>query len=159
MNEGMELNPSVWKSSLPKQELITRLNNKFKKCKGGIFPLNGSLMKTCPEIFKVFQQELKFPSYFGNNTSAFFECMTDMSWKILDSYFVIIDHAEELLSNEKQEIGWFLKMCLEISTEWSKPIDLGESWDRPAKPFAFIFLFSDEAAINSDEFNSITLFT
>ena len=25
MNEGMELNPSVWKSSLPKQELITRL--------------------------------------------------------------------------------------------------------------------------------------
>lgn len=155
----MELNPSVWKSILPKQEIINHLNIKFKNCKGGIFFLNGGLMRTCSEVFKGFQQELKFPSYFGNNTTAFFECMTDMSWKILDSYFVIIDHAEELLSNEKQEIGWFLNMCLEISTEWSKPIDLGESWDRPGKIFAFIFLFSDEAAMNSDEFKSISLFT
>lgn len=144
----------IWKSKCNKDKALKLINSKFD-CKKTFFYVDSECMKTVSDLFECFSKSMDFPDYYGHNTGAFMECVTDMSWLISDSYFVIIESAEKLLSNEPYEIEWFLKKCSDISEEWSKPIQLGEAWDRPGKPFGFLFLFSDNSFANNVSFKNI----
>jgi hypothetical protein len=70
-------------------------------------------------------------------------------------FLVLIEHSENLLRDRAEDVGWFLDLCQKVSDEWSQPIALGEPWDRPAKPFVFIFLFSEEKKASEGPFASL----
>ena len=144
-----------WRSTLPVATIIDHLQSSFPKGTAGVFVLNANRMTDYTGLFETFQNALEFPAYFGHNTNAFLECITDMDWLIRDSYFILFEHSENLLINRPEDVGWFLDMCQKVSDEWSQPIALGESWDRPAKPFVFIFLFSKEKQASDEAFASL----
>ena len=148
---------AIWRSTLPIATLLDHLETTFPKESTGVFVLNGNRMAHHAGLFETFQKELKFPDYFGHNTNAFLECITDMDWLVRDSYWVVIEHPENLLKDLPEDLGWFLDICQKVSSEWSQPIALGESWDRPAKPFVFIFLFSEEKKAPEGPFASLPL--
>jgi hypothetical protein len=92
-------------------------------------------------MYDEFAAALQFPYYFGNNANAFDECLADMSWLRGSIYVLTILDSAELLGGEPSELQPFLDAFERISVEWSKPIEKGESWDRPAVPFHFVFHF------------------
>jgi RNAse (barnase) inhibitor barstar len=49
--------------------------------------LNANRMTDYPGLFQTFQNSLEFPDYFGHNTNAFLECITDMDWLIRDFFW------------------------------------------------------------------------
>jgi RNAse (barnase) inhibitor barstar len=148
---------NLWRSTLPKETMIAGLKTRFPEKKTAIYVLDGNRMTDHLGLFITFQKELKFPDYFGHNTDAFFECITDMDWLDFDCCFVVIEHSESILKDHLEDIAWFLDLCQEASKEWAKPIALGECWDRPAKPFAFIFLFKDEKKANEEAFKNLPI--
>ncbi len=67
-------------------------------------------MHTVGAVFEEFSTALEFPDYFGNNKDAFDECMRELDELVgeADGYAVVIRHAAELLSDEPDELEWFV---------------------------------------------------
>jgi len=61
-------------------------------------------------------------------------------------YLVLVLEAECLLVYElPEQLRLFLEAFRSICGEWATPVARGEYWDRPAKPFHFVFQSSEDA--------------
>ena len=123
--------PSNLEGSLDDLKLQTNIAVRF---------LDAQSMATIKDMFAIFSIAFAFPDYFGNNSAAFNECMTDLSWLPAQGYTVLITDSENLLASEPLELSWLIESLRKICEAWSIPIADGEPWDRPAKPFHFILL-------------------
>ena len=132
--------PWILRSSAEPSGLVASFNNVKIPGNLAVRLLDGSLMANINELFAVFAEAFDFPDYFGNNSSAFSECMTDLSWLPASGYVAVISNSEELLKREPSEVSWLIESLRRISEAWSVPITVGESWDRPARPFHFILM-------------------
>ncbi|RCS43248.1 hypothetical protein DTL42_19015 [Bremerella cremea] len=108
--------------------------------------LDARMMKTVNGVFKEFATALQFPEYFGFNSAAFDECLTDLSWLNASGIYIGVVAAEELLRDESDEIGWLLQLLEGACKEWSEPIDEGGPWDRAAVPFHVVFHMANESS-------------
>jgi hypothetical protein len=86
--------------------------------------------------FSEIKRAFSFPDYFGNNLNAVRDCLTDDNIMRGDAFIVVISDAELLL----QHIGYdsmngLLDAFVFAGNEWARPVNVGEPWDRPAKPF------------------------
>ena len=112
-----------------------------------ICSLQGSKMTAVPAMFEEFARGLEFPTYFGHNSAAFNDCLTDLSWLEASGFCVVVIGANELLHDEKHEVGWLLGLLSDACEEWSQPVEEGEAWDRSAIPFHVLF---HAAAVSSE---------
>jgi hypothetical protein len=101
--------------------------------------LRGKKMRTAQGLYDEFVAALQFPHYFGYNGGAFDECLADLSWLPATTYVLNIFDSVDLLAEEPMQLPLFLDAFERICIEWSNPIAIGESWDRPGVPFHFIF--------------------
>ena len=93
-------------------------------------------MRTKGELLAEFGRALEFPDYFGQNWDALQECLTDLSWLPGDIYVVLIERANWLLEGGiADELRKFANSMNHAGAAWASPVERGESWDRPAKPF------------------------
>ncbi len=85
------------------------------------------------EIYKKFHA----PDYAGKNFNALRDILTDLSWLINRSrYIVFFQNAEEILIKEQENaLQGFLEILEAVGSKWSQPVKKGEAWDRPAMPF------------------------
>ena len=82
-----------------------------------------------------------FPNYYGQNSAALEECLSDLSWLSSSGYVLVIINSAKLLAKEPpSELTWLMTLLEEVCEEWSHPVSLGEEWDRPAIPFHVVFL-------------------
>ena len=106
-----------------------------------VIRLDGTRMATMDTMFDEFQLKGGFPSYFGRNNNALIDCLSDMQWMPADGYIWIIGDSDSLLVSESD---WYLSglvECLEFAgEEWSRPVELGEWWDRNPVPFHAVFV-------------------
>lgn len=103
--------------------------------------LRGRKMRTVQCLYDEFAAALQFPDYFGENWAAFEECLSDLAWLPGSAYELIVTDADDLLSNEPMaEFAVFCRLIERVGAEWSKPVELGEAWDRPGRPFHLILL-------------------
>ena len=101
--------------------------------------LNGARMKTVDALFSEFSRAFEFPDYFGNNWNALDECICDLEWLPSLGYCVVIEDTAELLRDDSPtEVETLLRLLQRASLEWGVPVEQGEVWDRPAKPFCVI---------------------
>ncbi len=108
--------------------------------------LDGSIMGDVDGLLQEFGVALRFPDYYGSNSAALQECMTDLEWLPADGYLLFLTDAGHLLKHEPQEMPWLIGLLSEVCEEWSHPVALGESWDRPAKPFHVVFQYRSNDA-------------
>lgn len=102
-------------------------------------------MTTTYDVFREFQAALQFPYYFGAGWNGFDECIRDLDWISAAGYIILILDSADLLANEEESQLDRLLLALEwAAVEWSKPIALGEAWDRPAVPFHVLFHYLPE---------------
>jgi hypothetical protein len=99
------------------------------------------MLRSLGDVFDRFQDIYEFPEYYGHNSAAFEECMADLSWIPAKGYVLVICHASSLLSSELEELTWLTNVFQDLCSEWSRPVELGVPWDRPATPFHVVFQY------------------
>lgn len=108
--------------------------------------LRGRKMQTLSGLFDEFAAALQFPDYFGENWPAFNDVIADLGWMPRTYYELVITDADRVLSNEPDvEFAVFLNSLNRAGETWSKPIKLGEPWDRTAVPFHSVLVAESEA--------------
>jgi RNAse (barnase) inhibitor barstar len=61
---------------------------------------------------------LGFPAWFGQNWDAFFDCLTDLSWRPALGYVLILEHAGELRAIEPEVFDTALAILGDAATVW-----------------------------------------
>jgi len=61
---------------------------------------------------------LGFPAWFGHNWDAFFDCLTDLSWRPALGYVLILEHATELKATEPEVFDTALAILGDAATVW-----------------------------------------
>ena len=61
---------------------------------------------------------LGFPAWFGHNWDAFFDCLTDLSWRPALGYVLILEHAAELQATEPGVFDTSLAILGDAAAVW-----------------------------------------
>ncbi|MFW0794184.1 barstar family protein [Gordonia sp. CPCC 205515] len=73
--------------------------------------IDAGTMPTVTTLLDGFARAWDFPSHFGRNKDAFDDCMRDLDSDVHGAaaagYLTVISHAELLLADEPDELGWF----------------------------------------------------
>ena len=102
--------------------------------------LDGQNMTTLDGVFDEFGKIMGVPDYYGRNSAALEECLNDLSWLSAPGYLLVVANPSLLLGKEPpSELSWLLTLLKRVCQEWSRPVCLGEEWDRPAIPFHVVF--------------------
>ena len=69
------------------------------------------------ELFSAYSTNLKFPSYFGFNWDALFDCLKDLDW--IEQKTIIIYHLQLPQLNEK-DLKIYLEILRDVVGHWKK---------------------------------------
>lgn len=133
--------PWLIRNSQAVDGMLNSIVKSANECAARVCILDGSKMKDLHGMFIEFGRCFEFPEYYGCNSAAWNECLLDLSWFPGSSYIAIVTSAEQLLSEDPQEMNWLMGKLHSICDEWSRPVAVGEPWDRTAVAFHFIFHF------------------
>ena len=61
---------------------------------------------------------LGFPAWFGHNWDAFFDCLTDLSWRPALGYVLILEHAIELQATEPEVFDTAFAILGDAAAVW-----------------------------------------
>ncbi|WP_411109488.1 barstar family protein [Streptomyces sp. c-19] len=81
--------------------------------------LDGREMPDEVSTFQQFQEALKFPAYFGWNWNAFRDCLRDLQWLTSDHHVLIIESAEQVLSEDDAAHRQLLASLWRSGRGWS----------------------------------------
>lgn len=147
-------NHDVRAASAPKGKLLTLAPTK----KGGsaaivdwrreglfVRTLRGRKMRTVQSLFDETAAALQFPSYFGENWSAFNECLSEMDdMQEFSGIVLSVEDPHEVLADEPEaELATLIRLFEHSAQTYAVEIDLGEVWDRPALPFHVVLRTED----------------
>jgi RNAse (barnase) inhibitor barstar len=114
--------------------LIDRLQEQIGE--ENLFILNGLNMKTYNDLYDEFANVLKFPDYFGRNLNALDECINDLEWLNNNIIIIVVANSNFVLCEENDAgCETIIEIFENAGSEWSKPVESGEQWDRDALPF------------------------
>jgi len=105
--------------------------------------LRGDRMRTVDGVFDEFSAAMQFPWYFGQNWGAFDECLGDLEWIEFSALVIVIFDADQVLVEDPLDMSAFLRGVVGAYEQFAQPIDRGEWWDRPAKPFHVVLQMSE----------------
>ncbi len=97
----------------------------------------GTIQEFLVEIGSVFN----FPTYYGNNMNAFWECINDLNWINEKNYILDIKNTNLFLNQESVDTkNNLLRDILQISIEWMNvPNFEGEDQFRKKSEFKVLF--------------------
>jgi len=101
--------------------------------------LRGRKMSTGKAAFDEMSAALQFPYYFGENWNAVIDCLRDLAWMPAPGYVFVVTAANWLFKADPASWESLVAAIEYGGKHWSTPIERGEWWDRPAKPFHFVF--------------------
>jgi hypothetical protein len=107
--------------------------------------VRGKKCRGTRSLFHEFSAVFQFPCYFGENWSAFDECINDLEWLPSDSYGLFIGHADKIMTSVTEYIlnfgidnfQHFLKMMLNTVQEWTQGRNY-DSFPVPPTPFHIV---------------------
>ncbi|WP_281176450.1 barstar family protein [Microbacterium trichothecenolyticum] len=107
--------------------------------------VRGRKMRRITDVFDEFAAAMQFPLYFGENKDAFDECIAELDWlRQAVGCVVVITEPDEVLSDARAELAWLVNSLRAAAEDWSRPVDVGEAWDRPAQPFYVVLAGNHE---------------
>ena len=61
---------------------------------------------------------LDFPAWFGGNWDAFFDCLTDLSWRPAAGYVLILEHTDDLRRDAPESLDTALAILADTAEAW-----------------------------------------
>lgn len=115
--------------------------------------VRGHKMRNLQGLFDEFAAALQFPLYFGENTDAFDECISDLEGLGPGSGFVvtIVEPAELLADVDAGGFEWLVRSLGSATETWGLPVQDGEWWDRPALPFHVVLAGSRDSLTSAEQ--------
>ena len=144
--------PTIWVWSGAEERPSGSALHGWREARLTVRALRGHKMLTEPQLFDEFAAALQFPSYFGENWNALDDCLTDMAWLPPEAgYVLVISEPQRVLEGSPDALAVLIRCLASAFAEWSKPISLGEWWDRPSVPFHTVLATrpDDEAEVRS----------
>ncbi len=136
--------PWLLRAAADTHTIERRLSTSTGSAKTLLRTADGERMRTVVGVLKEIGVALSFPEYYGQNSAAFYECATDLDWLPADGYVFVITNCEHLLKDEPEEFPWLTDILSQVCEAWSEPVNAGEAWDRPAKPFHVVFQYKSD---------------
>ncbi|WP_446465733.1 barstar family protein [Streptomyces sp. BRA346] len=81
--------------------------------------MNGTHMGTLDGVFQSFYDAFRLPDYFGWNLPALNDCLRDLRWISADQYVLLIEEAQDVLSEEREDLAEFLSILARAGEKWS----------------------------------------
>ena len=102
--------------------------------------IRGARCRTKAGLLGELAQALQFPEYFGHNWDALTDCVTDLSWLPAPAYSLVVDDADLLLADDRQDFTTFIAIMQGAGHMWgiARP-------DAPAIPFHLVLAFTDHS--------------
>jgi hypothetical protein len=102
--------------------------------------LRGALMTNYNAMCSEISAALQFPYYFGFNSAAIVDCLSDLAWMPATSYSLVIYDSMRLFSEESVwEFRGFLSDILEISRRWREGLSGPTVTGQAATRFSLLF--------------------
>ena len=61
---------------------------------------------------------MKFPSHFGNNWDAFYDCLTDMDGVDAEGYVIYFDHTDAFASHHESQLETVVELFQDAVDFW-----------------------------------------
>jgi RNAse (barnase) inhibitor barstar len=106
--------------------------------------LEGRSLRNVDTLFAEFAREFQFPQYFGENWPAFADCMTDLTWLPAPAYLVVIDDAEQVLSEDSLDFPTFVRIMSHVGEHWGRPYGHQAPHVSGAIPFNLVLVVTPE---------------
>jgi RNAse (barnase) inhibitor barstar len=70
------------------------------------------------ELLSRVADALDFPAWFGGNWDAFFDCLTDLSWRPAAGYVLILEHTDDLRRDAPESLDTALAILADTADAW-----------------------------------------
>jgi hypothetical protein len=110
--------------------------------------VRGRKMRRYSTLYDELSAAFQFPWYFGENSAALDECLSDLDWLPSPRGIVLsISDPLEVLVDESDDgaMSWFIRRLTYAQREWAETSETGVGSDRPATPFQVVI--STESAM------------
>nr|WP_272819708.1 barstar family protein [Streptomyces caniscabiei] len=116
---------------------------------GRVYDFQARDLRREEDIFRMFADELEFPSYFGWNWDAVVDCLDDLCVEVTGGVGMVgvIHEADYLIDSGNLEL--FVSVLCQGAARANSDVDLdGDPLDRPAIAQHFVFLLGDCNAVD-----------
>jgi RNAse (barnase) inhibitor barstar len=94
---------------------------KLARLKGmAFFHLEGQKIEGKEQFLNHASVVMKFPSHFGRNWDAFYDCITDMDWVQAEGYCIYFDHTDAFFSHHESELETVLELFEDAIDFWKR---------------------------------------
>jgi RNAse (barnase) inhibitor barstar len=93
--------------------------SKLARAKGmAFFHLEGQKIEKKEQFLNHAAVAMKFPSHFGNNWDAFYDCLTDMDWVEAVGYLIYFDHTDAFASHHESQLETVVELFQDAVDFW-----------------------------------------
>jgi RNAse (barnase) inhibitor barstar len=95
--------------------------SKLARLKGmAFFHLEGQKIEGKEQFLNHASVAMKFPSDFGKNWDAFYDCITDMGWISADGYCIYFDHTDAFAQHHESELETVIELFEDAIEFWKR---------------------------------------
>jgi len=92
---------------------------KLAHAKGmAFFHLEGQKIEKKEQFLNHAAVAMKFPSHFGNNWDAFYDCLTDLDWVETEGYLIYFDHTDAFASHHESQLETVVELFQDAVDYW-----------------------------------------
>lgn len=99
--------------------------------------IEGQNCQKVEDLFQEFATKLNFPNYFGENWSAFDECLNDLEWLDSEKFVLFIKDFDKVLIGDEEGFQVFVNILISTINEWISGRDY-DSFPTPPTPFHLV---------------------
>lgn len=93
--------------------------SKLARSKGmAFFHLEGKKIEKKEQFLNHAAVAMKFPSHFGNNWDAFYDCLTDMDWVESQGYVIYFDHTDGFAEHHESQLETVIELFQDAVDFW-----------------------------------------
>jgi RNAse (barnase) inhibitor barstar len=95
--------------------------SKLARLKGmAFFHLEGEKIEGKDQFLNRASVAMKFPSHFGKNWDAFYDCITDMEWVRAEGYCIYFDHTDAFAEHHESELETVIELFEDAIAFWKR---------------------------------------
>lgn len=82
------------------------------------FHLEGSKIEKKEQFLNHAAIVMKFPSHFGANWDAFYDCLTDLEWVNAEGYVIYFDHTDAFAEHHESQLETVIELFQDAVDFW-----------------------------------------